>query len=306
MNRKISREDNSLVFEKFEERVDIKLSPEIKSINDYEESDYLLADLLSWLKSFHNSLFEIRKELKLQSIFKYPKKPTIKNLVGLIFKLDASKRKILESRTRDLLEKYHLTENWEFPIEIAILTHTLLVPPKETGVHLYLPLYFYPKLQENLEKMKIKKTSPIDGLRRELKRLLKYKSDFAKYRQMMEVVKYPAIYFTRQVSIDELKKWIDKNRSFIRAIQYKLPKRKIIKRTQKALFWGQVAWILKKDGIHSWTKMVEKIEELIEHNRERGTIEKESGHFADIPPEPQDLARYYKRFIESLTYIQPR
>jgi len=304
MNKKIPEENDVLVFEKFEERVDVKLSPEIKSINDYEQSDYLLADLLSWLKSFYESLFEIRKELKLQTPLKYPNRPTIKKLVRLTLNLDSPKRELLETRAQDLLQKYHLTENWEFSMEMAILTHALLVPPKETGIYLYLPLSFYPKIQRNIQKIKIKNATSLNELKKKLTQLLKYQSDFAKYRQMMEVVKYPAIYLTRQTSIDELKKWINENKEIIRVIQKRLPKQKIIKRTQKAVFWGQVAWILKQEGIRSWAKMTEKIEELIQKNRKNNTIDGENKHFADEIPEPWELSKYYSRFIESLSSLQ--
>jgi hypothetical protein len=119
--------------------------------------------------------------------------------------------------------------------------------------------------------------------------------------EIARITSFPGIYFTRQVSIDELKKWINKNRDIIRAIQYKLPKQKIIKRNQRTLFWGQVAWILKQDGINSWAKMRDYIDKM---NKEKPFVkEEESDPVFDPLPTEIDLAKYYTYFVESLKQL---
>lgn len=269
----MSKIDDSIVFEDFENRVDIKLSPEITAERqNYSRSNYSFAELLSWSKSFYKSL-------------QYPQNPTVENVVNLLFSnaITREKREIVKNCAKELKEKYALPENWEFSFEIAALTNVLLVPPSEL-IRIHLPRYFYPS-QRNRNDSALGLAGRIVG--------------------EWKILEYPAIYFTRQVTIDELKHWINKNKSLIRAIQYKLPKEKKLKRERKTLFWGQVAWILKLDGIHSWSKMVKMIERLIDNNRKESITQADSEHFEDIAPEPQELEKYYNRFVASITVIQP-
>ena len=283
MNKENKNEGEGIIFEDFENRVDVKLSPEIKTSEDYNKSDFILAGLLSWLKSFYVSIYNIRKEIGVKTLLQYPTAPTAKNVVELIFTLNSDKRDLLRIRAKELAKKYSLTNNWEISMEIVTLTHTLLVPARES-IKVHLPDYFYPK-----------KPKEIKSLRDVI--------SWMKTRPLAEVNNYPAIYFTRQVTINELKEWIDKNRELIRAIQCKLPRNKNIKRTERAIFWGQVAWILKQDGVYSWAKMERSIEELDE--KEPFLKEQEESEVLNPLPTAIELEKYYHRFLESLKTINP-
>ena len=116
----------------------------------------------------------------------------------------------------------------------------------------------------------------------------------------MNLIKYPGIYFTYNTSIDELKKWINKNKNLIRAIQAKLPKKRHIKRTDKSLYWGQTVWILKQDGVSSWSKMSKIIEGFIQKALREDPNELDY----DQAPEPTELEKYYNRFLKSLSSIK--
>lgn len=290
------KDGDSLIFDNFEKRLEIHFSPEIEETKrGFNRSDYTLAQLLTWLKSFNELILAVRKEINFTTPLPFPKNANVDELVDFTFKaLDNEKREIVFNKAKVIAKKYHLTDNWEFSIELAILTHTFLVPAKDVPIRVHLPSYFYPEekkadSEKNLKTLGSSLSSP----------------EIMRARAAMRIIGYPAIYLTGQVSVDELKKWINTNRELIRVMQSRLPKRKVLKRDDKTLFWGQVVWILRQEGFRSWSKMVGRIEELIEDNKKEGMTQEESEHYADIPPEPQELEKYYTRFIESLTDIQP-
>jgi hypothetical protein len=163
----------------------------------------------------------------------------------------------------------------------------ILVPPKTIPIQVHIPDY-EPIKEEELKTLSSILSSP----------------SITRARKLMRITSYPSIYFTQKVTIDELKKWIDKNKKLVRIIQNRLPVRRIIKRNDKTLFWGQIAWIYKQDGINSWSSMVKKIELMIESYKKEGLIPEESEAFSDVAPEPVDLAKYYYRFVKSLEDFQ--
>ncbi len=265
------------MFEDFDRELSLKWSPDIKRPNDFDKGNYTLAQLLSWSKKFNISILEARTKLEIARR-EYPQDPTIDNLVKLYsdMLLDDKKKSAFDHVAREIAEDFRLTENWVFSIEIAILTGTFLVPSKDS-IKIHLPAYFYPEDKSS------------KGLALNIIRM----------RQGEPVVRYPAIYFTRQVKVNELKRWINENKSAIRAMQYKLPKPQKIKREEKTVFWGYVAWLLKRDGFRSWAKMTKAIEQMI--NNQGSEFENDSRqHFTDAAPEPVELQKYYTRFIDSL------
>lgn len=289
--------EKDLIFEDDDRRVDFKLSPEIKSKRNFHESDFLLAWLLSLSKGFNKALLEIRKQVGLKQPIKYPKDPTVNKLSKLIvLSFDSKRYQYFDSLVENLSRKYQLTENWYLSLRIAVLTNTLLVPPSEEPIFVHIPKV----IRKSNEKAEIKKTQKPKTIKDLLNQL---NQDLIETRrliyEMTVVQKYPGIYFTRQVTINELKEWISKNRNLLRAIQYGLPKRRIIKRQKKTLFWGQAVWILKQEGIKSWVKIEKELEKILESSKEY--LEDED--FASVPI-TSELQKYYNYFLESLRNLE--
>ena len=266
---------DDIIFEEFENRADVHYAPELFGVVEVSRSNYQVAELLSWLKSFYKQIFAVRLKINVKELLKYPENDSVKDILKkTIFAIPYDFQQILEEESTKIVEHYRLTENWRIPFEIVILTHRLPVPPFLEGISIHLPEYFYNKP----------------------KNLLELPSAFESAYRQGAVMKYPALYFTRKVSANELVKWLKnpKNRKLFENIQYKLPRQKEIDRDQKTIFWGQVAWILKQDGINSWAKMTKAIEKLLENNQD---------NLYQIAPEPVEIQKYYERFVESLHKI---
>lgn len=277
------KNDRNVVFRNSNNRLLVTLSPEIKTGKDYEASDVIFAHLLSWLNSFYNSIYTLRTELGIKTPLSYPSNPTPKNVAALILSLESNKQNLLEIRSKELIGKYHLATNWAIPMQIVILTHTLLIPYKEEPIKAYIP-------DDSTPNERVLK-----GLRS-----VSISTVILRERRM----KYPAIYFTRQVLPNELKKWIDNNTEAIGNMQQKLPNKKDFRRIPRTLFWGQVAWVLKRDGIDSWARMEDEILKMDKEksfgNNNDSSDEK---NIFDLPT-AVELEKYYNRFIESLQNIE--
>jgi len=268
-------DEDKLVFEDYKNRLEIHFSPQTTKSN-WDPRDLTLAKILSWSKSFTSSVIEAREKINIKAS-PYPQKNLLNELIEIFPSLITTDQwSLLTKESEIIANRFNLTENWHFPIETAILFNTLLIPPKE-GISIHFPSYFFP------EEQKPKKLSEIGG------------SLF----HVPFVIRYPAIYFTRQTSINELKKWINDNRELLRNIQYKLPKPKILKIKEDTIFWGQIAWIFRKEKI-SWAKMPEKIEqENKRYLKEAGKSEDNEEDYLDIPL-PLELEKYYERFLKAI------
>ncbi|MFH1792136.1 MAG: hypothetical protein ABH819_00645 [Patescibacteria group bacterium] len=280
---------SDLVFVDDKIRLNIAFSPEIaEGFGKHDKSDYIFADILIWLKSFNLKIKKIRSKYKIVPS-EYPKKPTVEELIELFLKkINYEKYKEFEKDISQIQNDYHLTENWTLSLRIAVVTDTLLVPASET-IHFHYPDY-------EIEKTGKKKNSPKTLLK--LSASILDSPEIQKMDTAMKLSKYPSIYFTRKISIGELKKWIDANKSVIRSIQHRLPSKKYFKRDYKTLFWGKIAWIFKQDGVNSWaeiSKLVQKeADQIIE---EQG--EKDNKYLLNLPDDIE-IRKCYKRFINSL------
>jgi DNA-binding transcriptional MerR regulator len=275
------KNENELVFNEDENRLTIHFSPEIsEGYRKYDKSDYIFADILSWLKSFNLEIKAIRKKYNITPT-DYPKKPTVESLIELLFqKIGYEKYRKLDRDIIKLQNDYCLTDNWILSLRIAVITNALLVPASET-IHIHYPSY------ETKQKTSLKRLPNI-----------LYSPEVRKLDNVMRLAKYPSIYFSRKTSPEELKKWVDKNKKLIRAIQNKLPSKKRVKRDTKTLFWGKIVWIFKQDGIRPLAEISRRIqseaERIIDEQGEEGNEE------LCCPPTAVELRKYYERFLESL------
>ncbi|GEM_PF-4061391 len=266
--KKIVGEERIIV--NMEERVKIDLFPKYK--NKIDQNNKLLAHLLSWLKSFNKELQDIRNSIPVERI-KYTRSFLSHEYLDYITKLDTKKVEDLEQAVERLRHRLKLTYIWSFSLKIAVLTHTLLIPERES-VELYIPYssndatagkYPYP--------------------------------DYITLKKLLRQSQYPAIIIPFGTTLDDLNKWIQNNTVQINKVLSSMPSKKIVRMNEKTLLWGQIAWILKQDGIHSYTKMVKEIDKLEEKklfvkDNEEDAKEKYQTPTAD------DLEKHCKRFIQ--------
>ena len=177
-----------------------------------------------------------------------------------------------------------MTENWTFPIRVAIFTNAMLVPISE-NFRLHIP-----------EPMPYKNATNVKDIRK----LSSIYDDPAIKRasRAMDLYKYPSIYFTHKISAEELIQWLKSNRKTFNNIQQCLPKKKKLKISKETLFWGKIAWIIKQDGVESWIGVQNKIDEYVDRIIE-DEGEKGNKHLLKRP-DNVELRRYYKRFIKYL------
>ena len=275
-------EDDSLVIDDIEGKIDVAFSPEIDAYRRHSNSDYLLAQLLSWSRYFNQDIKEIRDSIGLREALKYPEKPSVESLVALLYKsIPQGKFQEFRDKAKIIRKKYKLLENWETSIQTAVVANVILVPPDEL---IWVHFATEDKVKDEKEK-EVKTLSTLSSI---------YEDPvFRNTQEAIRISKYPSIYFTHKVTINELKDWINKNKYIVRMLLEKLPKKTIIKRDKMTIFWGQVVWILKLDHMHSWTKMSKQIERFVENDP---SLE---------APEPTELEKYYNRFIKSLRGIIP-
>lgn len=111
---------------------------------------------------------------------------------------------------------------------------------------------------------------------------------------------YPSIHFTSQVTIGELKKWVNDNKSDIRLFLKRIPKRPKPKVSSNTLIWGHIAWLFKRGGKHSWTEITNLIQVQIGKLLETA----DDVYGRQEAPTPIELEKYYTRFTASLKKLR--
>lgn len=232
-------------------------------------------------------LLKVRKKIKLKQIFDYPKNLSQEELELFIFKkLDKEKINVALEKIANFLIEKKLSYNWMFPILVAILTNTLLIPPKN-NIKLYVPDFF-----SSNEEKKLNDVRTVD----DLKKSIIFKSE--RFIEKKTLLNSPAIYFQNFVSINDIIKWIRKNKLFIKtAINALFPKRRDIKIYKSTLTWGLVAHLLKEDGIKGWSKMAKYLNNWFN--------DRISSEFRPIPDE-RELRKCYFRFLEQIEKISSK
>ena len=231
----------------------VALLPGLK-IGDYNNSDWILAYLLTALASFDEQISSIRKDLGITEIYKYSSVKNLQELVKIFFSLGQENYLMSIKAAQKIIRRYRLGENWMMSIQAAFFTDTLPVPNKIDSI----------KLETN------------DSLP-------DHNSS------------YCSIRVNQRITINELKKWIKKNKLWIRNNLNNLPKINKPKIDSNTVLWGHFAWILKKGGMNSWTEMTKFIQKHID--------EFGSAYGVNSAPEPVEIERYYKRFVLSLRKV---
>lgn len=262
-----------LIYPDFEKRISVKLLPELTG-KIFDKQNYLLAELLVWLKSFNKAVHETRNIMGIKQPFIYEESKNLEEFFSHVYKnLTQEQVGLLKSRVKEIAKRYHLTENWEFPLEIAILTHMLPVP-NNNSIQIHFPPSFYPKKEGALS----------------------LAEDITRMREWAEMIQHPAIFFTAYASIDEMKRWIDKNKNILRGLMVGLPKKKRLKRKERAVFWGQIAWIILQEGKRTWKKLVAVADYLVEKSKQNNSAVAP----LDEAPDEIQFRLYYERFLSDL------
>lgn len=284
--------DSDLIFDDDVRRLEIHFSPEIfERQMGYDKSDYILVDLLTWLKSFNVRITTIREEYQI-NVIPYPANPSEKQLLDIIRRHSPRERyEAFFDEIEKIRERYQLTPNWFLSLTSAIFMNTILIPPKLQTVQLYLPEW-YPNDQAGEETHDLHQLSSsiFDSV------------DMRKAQEMATISKHPTIYFTHKITVDGFKKWIEDNKVLFRAMLRNLPARRVHKREEKARFWGKVAWIFKQEGVKTFSAIVTKIHDEADRYKDREEVKE--GDVWYEPPGEIELEKYYQRFIQSLNRVE--
>jgi len=248
---------DSVVTSKFFDIQKVALSLEIKG-NDYNESDWILAHLLTALKSFDEQISSARKELEIKDIYKYSSITTLSDLFKITYSLGQEKTLLSMEISKNIVKEYKLSRNWLDSIQVAIFTDTLPVPTKSEIIQIETQDMYH---DNNFD--------------------------------------FCSIRINQRITTNQLKNWIKKNKLRIRLNLNNLPKIKKPKIDSKTIIWGHMAWIFKSGKMNSWTEMSKFIQQKIEELEEFGPIYGEK-----YAPEPVEMERYYKRFVEALKKIE--
>lgn len=260
--------------------VSVVISPEVTpQQQNLSEDNFRFAELLTSLESFNEALSDVRRLIELHELLSYPRNPNIESVADLFFHkpITDKRRAVLRDWAKELRVKYNLPKSWDVPFQIAAITNVLPAPPKDS-IGLHLPENFLPdvtRVSNDTSNTKV---------------------------NIGRVLEYPAIYFTRQVSIDELKLWINDNKDLIRAIQQRLPENKKVRREPKTLLWGHIAWICRKGGIKSWTRISEKLQTWLNSKYEE--CEEIDDYLGEYAPSPGEIKKYHDRYVESLSKLE--
>ncbi len=270
----ININENNLLCKVSDRSIKIVLSPEAKQHKNYEKNNEVLAELLSWLKSFYKLIDEIRKKVGLKHIIKFPEINSSDEILDLV---QGDVRKKILDGVAIAIKKYGLNTNWIESLTSVVLTNTLLIPFETEGIHILNP---YPLINTPTKKWK-----NISAIQNELEKKLQLLSIGRYYG-------YPSIYFTQKVSIKKIIEFILKNKEYInKSLLSPLPKIKTIKAHPHTFLWGQIAWILKNEGIKKWSDM----EKFIENNKK-----------IKIKPIPNqiEIRKQYHTFLKYLRQIE--
>jgi hypothetical protein len=254
----------------YADSLDVELPLGFNPNDKYSQEDLLVARLLSVLRSFYNSVVGIRKKysLKVSTEFNIKAEPLqqVKLTAQILDKI--SNLDNLLSDIDNLVVSYRLPRYWSNPVLSAILYNKLILPT-ETPVGLYVPKQLK-DLRENLSLSTVK---------------------------IEEALQYPAIYFKRETSAKELRRWLRENSESFKFIQKDLPKKRDIRIKDKTIFWGYATSLFIAGGETSWTKISEELYRLVDESEFSSPKDR-----AEVPG-PTDIEKYYKRFIDSLKKV---
>ncbi len=271
---KMKHED--IIFDDFENAIRVKYEDEFSLYDSERHRRHLFATILTWSKSFNQSVVSARKDLGLIHLLEYPTNATIERLISFISESvskDGNWSK-LKNLSEQISKRYHLTNNWQTSIELAILTNTMPVAYNQSPIQTY-----EPKQKTENEKPKV------------IVEITKYMSDLNAYR---DISTHPSIYFTEYVSPEEIIDWVRNHRPQIKSIQRNLPKPSITKRDNKTIYWGRVAWIIKQEKPKAtWTEITSYAQELTDSHR-TGNSDSEN-----VPGETE-FRNYYENFAKDI------
>ncbi len=274
-------EDENIIYTNFEERIKITWSPEILNFNFKNiEENRVIAELISNLKSFDNYLKDIRNKAEIK-IINYPKEIKLDDLIKLVFgNLNSNQQEILNNGICEILKIYNLSDCWSLSIRTAIETNVLLIPPNYGSIRFHFPL------NKQINENKPKKISEIaDNMNNHMERM----------RLMTETAFYPAIYFTEDMKINKIIDWLKTNKLLIEEQLSKLPKHIKSKTKYSTIFWGQVVWILRQDGIKKWSKISKEAEKLMYSTDDEDCMQ---------VPDEIELRNFYKSYLQQLKNLE--
>jgi hypothetical protein len=266
--------EEKLIYKDLENQVKIEFSPKVERYG-IDENDLILAELFSSLKSFYDFIERTRKKIGINQPITYSEK----GIRDVLKNLNNEQKKALNDEVQLFLRKYKLPQKWEYSLISAVLTHILLVPPIKEEIGLYLPNHIY-----DLVFFEDKKG--IDEL------IEKLTHELVKTEIRNDLLSHPAIFFKREVSLNELIKWLRKNWKYLKVYFSLLPKKRSFKDHRNNIFYGQLVWIYREEGLR-WCD----IEKLINDQKKFPEIAK--FRFSQI-----EIRKLYYKYIKLLKKIE--
>jgi hypothetical protein len=257
---------------------------------EYDERNLILGGLLLYLKSFRGWIRDIR-DVKLGIEQRpYPKGCDIGCVFDILDTLPLKKRIVLNEQVNKIGARYKLSRNWNIPLKMVILTDAFPVPPNEGDpIRIHRP--FSEQQKSHSTRADLVEVTISPGRNGPME---KYKLP----RRALDILYYPALYFTRDTSgrgTKGLPAFLRENRREIVALQRGLPK-PAPRVERNALFWGHLVWVMKHiDGITAYKKMEENLAKVYEN---------ESQKESDALPDQNQLRNYYQRFLTSLDKLE--
>lgn len=229
--------------------VDVEYPSDIKLQSTENIKNYIVASVLSFCNSFTDWLVENRHICGITEIIKYPKNVSESDLFDFSIDELGDQSITLLKNTENLLKQFGLNGKWRFPIMIAVLTNCL-VPPLYDPVEIHFPETTLRAYETNHYGVKV-------AIKNAKTRLETWSNQ----------IEFPSLIITEPINRKELIKQI--NRPGIRekidamlSIERDIGHIKKVGIKEEALLWGQCTYLLKIDGIKSWSKISDELQKI--------------------------------------------
>lgn len=246
------------------ESTDNRLHPEeldIPGIAVPNPTEWAIGLFLCDLASFNNSVRNARQELAIQELVPYRVTRELSSILDMLSGIDHDNGSPLSITAKRIAERYKLSENWYLPLQLAILTHHLIIPADPAVIMRRPP-----------------DTSSLAGV-------------MAYLQEEAPPMTSPIIYPVYRVTINQLHTFIDQHKDEIRRILDTLPPRPTTSTSSHTMLWGRLAWLMRQETPRpSWTETASWINDFT--GRLRG--------FATASLNNVQAREMYERYLQQL------
>lgn len=229
--------------------VEVEYPSGVKLQSIENTKNYITASVLSFCKSFTDWVEINRHICGITETKKYPENISKSDLFDFVINELDNQSITLYKNTEVLLKQFGLGNSWRFPIMISVLTN-LLVPPLYDPIEIHFPENTLRAYEKNHYGMEV----AVENAKTRLE-------------IWSNQIEFPSLIITEPITRKELVKRI--NSPSIRekidamlSIEGDLGHIKKLGIKEKTLLWGQCAYLLKIDGMKSWSKISDKLQRI--------------------------------------------